>query len=343
MKKLYSLIRACMTSDMRIFKINRKKNSKRAFLLPMFIALYLMFMIWSMANSMFEKIEPLGISYILLSVFAFGVSLLVFMEGIYKIGSLVFNCKDDQLLLSLPIEKRTVLFIRVFKFYVFELLYNTLFLLPIMVAYIRWGNVDYTYYITSIVMLLLLPIIPIVLSLVVGTITSSISSRFKYKNAAQIILSMLLILGIFYISYSMDSMFEYIATHATSINDFITRVYYPAGVYAKLVTNFNILDLLTFIFVNIIIFAIAIFILSKFYFKINSRMKGVTTTKKVKLAYLVIKKRSITNSLIKKELNTFFKTPVFIVNAGFALVLFVIAAIFITIRFDSVIPFLIDP
>lgn len=341
--KLYSLLKACMTSDMKIFKIKTKKNSKRAFLLPMIIGLYLMFVIWGSANTMFEKVAPLGISYILLSLFVFGVSLMTFVEGVYKVGGLIFNCKDDQLLLSLPIEKRTIFFVRVFKFYVFELLFNSLFLLPVMIAYIRWGNVDYTYYITSLVMLILLPVIPIVLSLIVGTIISSIASRFKYKNMIQILLSMVLILGIFYLSYDMERIFNYVSAHATSINDFITRIYYPAGVYASLVTEFKLLDLIIFILVNVMVFAIAIIILGKFYFTINSRMQGVTTTKKVKLSNMVIKKRSITSSLIRKELNTFFKTPVFIVNAGFALVLFIIATLYTVFRFDGLLPVLTDP
>ena len=59
MKKLISLIRACMTSDMKLFKIKTKNNSKlQAVLLPAIIALYLMFMIWGMANTMFEKLAP---------------------------------------------------------------------------------------------------------------------------------------------------------------------------------------------------------------------------------------------------------------------------------------------
>ena len=344
MKKLYSLIRACMTSDMKIFKIKTKNNSKGKLLIPLLIALYLMFMIWGSANSMFERVAPLGLCHILLSLFVFGVSFMTFLEGIYKISGLIFNCKDDQLLLSLPIKKRTVLFIRVFKFYIFELLFNSLFLLPVMVAYIRWGNITYTYYITSIVMILLLPIIPIVLSLIVGTIISSISSRFKYKNIAQIILSMSLILVIFYLSYNMDNLFEYIAMHANSINDFITKLYYPAGAYANLVTNFSLLDLVIFIVVNVVIFVIAIFILSRYYFKINTKLSGVTTTtKKNKLADIVIKRRGVTNSLVRKEINTFFTTPVFIINAGFALVLFIILTIYITLKFDSFLPILTDP
>ena len=137
MKKLYSLIKACMTSDMSLFKIKTKKNKKSNIFFPFFIALYLMFMIWGSANSLFEKLEPLKLEYVLLSLFIFSISIMTFIEGIYKAGPLIFNCRDDDLLLSLPIKKSTILFVRIFKFYIFELLFNSMFLLPIMIAYIR--------------------------------------------------------------------------------------------------------------------------------------------------------------------------------------------------------------
>ena len=344
MKKLSSLIKASMTSDMNIFKINIKNNNKKANkLIPIGIALYLMFLIWSGTNGILEKLSILNLQYIILPFFAFGISIMTFMEGIYKVGSLLFNCKDDDLLLSLPIKKEIILFIRIFKFYFFELLFNSLFLLPIMIAYIRWGNINYTYFITSIIMLIFLPIIPIILSTIIGLMTTSLASRFKYKNAAQIIISMLLLIIIMVISFNAENLINTLINNATSINDFITKIYYPSGVYANLITNFNILDLILFVIINILILTISIIILSKFYFKINSRTKRVITNKKVKINDLIIKKRPITISLIKKEFNTFFKTPVFIINAGFALVLFIVGTIIITIKFDSVVPILTDP
>ena len=344
MKKLYSLLKACMTSDMSLFKFKHNKNKKSSILLPLFISLYLMFMIWGAANSLFEKLTPLHIQYLLLPLFTFLISLMTIVEGIYKTGPLIFNCKDDQLLLSLPLKKRTVLFVRIFKFYVFELLYNSLFIFPVMIAYIRWAeSLQWTYFLSSLIMLIILPIIPIIISCIIGIIISSLSSRFKYKNMAQIIISLIFILGIIYLSYNTNNLTEYLIKNATSINDLITKIYYPAGVYAKLITEFNILDLIIFIIVNISIFIISIFILSKFYFKINSRLKKVSTTKKVNINDLTIKSSSQTKSLIKKELNTFFKIPVFIINAGFALVLFIIATIMITFKFDNVINVLADP
>ncbi len=118
MKKLYSLIRACMTSDMNIFKIKRKKDNKKSgIVLVLFISLCFMFSIWTYANMFFEKMAPLHLQNIVLSIFVFFISILTIIEGIYKAGPLLFNCKDDQLLLSLPIKRSTVLFIRIFKFF----------------------------------------------------------------------------------------------------------------------------------------------------------------------------------------------------------------------------------
>ena len=345
MKKLYSLIKASMTSGMNVFKIRSKKEGKKnSSLLPTLIGLYLMFMLWGMANSMYEKVDPLNIEYILLALFAFSISIITIIEGIYKAGPLIFNCKDDQLLLSLPIERSTVLFIRIFKFYVFELIFNTIFLLPTMIAYIRWGeNITWTYYLTSIIMLFLLPIIPIIISCIIAAIISSISSRFRFKNAAQIIISTLFLIGMLFVSYNLEDMFNYIAKHATSINDFITKIYYPAGVYSKLVTDFNAVDLIKFILINLAIFGLFIFVLSKFYFKINSRLKNVSTNKSTKIEKVKIATKTPTQSLIKKEFNIFFKTPVFIINAGFALVLFILLAVMICIRYGSMITLLTNP
>ena len=337
MKKLISLIKATMSSDMNIFKIKQKKgNTKSNKALPLFLAFCIMFMMWGYSNQLFEQMSPMHLQEIVLSIFVFAVSVFTIVEGIYKSGPLLFNCKDDQLLLSLPIERKTVIFIRIFKFYVFELLFNSIFFVPTILPYIRWADhVEWSFYPVSIIMILFLPIIPIALSSLIGAISTSISSRFKYKNLVQIIMTTIVLLGMLLVSFNMDGAMQYLAQHATSVNDFITKIYYPAGAYVSLVTKFNLLELLVFILVNIIVLIVTILIINKFYFQINSRVKKVTTTKKTKIDDITIKTRSIYQSLVKKELNTFFKIPVFIVNAGFGLVLFLIATISITIKYDQ--------
>lgn len=345
MKKLYSLIKACMSSDMSLFKIKTNKKSKLSKIgLPLLFSFFLMFTIWVYANALFEKFTPFHLQFIVISLVVFFTSIMTIVEGIYKTSSLLYNCKDDQLLLSLPIKKRTILFVRILKFYLFELIYNSMFIIPLIIAYLRWADkIPEHFFLTSIIMILTLPIIPIAISCIIGGIISNISSRFKYKKITQTIVSIIFLVLVLYASYNLENIINYLVKNASSINDIITKLYYPAGIFASLAVKFNLTDLLIYIIVNIVVFTITIYLLNISYFKINSRLKSITTVKKVNNNKIVIRKNSINNSLIKKELSTFLETPVFIINAGFGLVLYLIAVIIITIKFDSLLKVLVDP
>ena len=335
MNKMISLIKACMTDNMSIFKIkssSQKKSSKM--MLPIVLFLCIFFTIWSYANMIMEPLIEVHLEYVLITLFVLVTFVFTLVEGIYKSSNLLFNCKDDNLLLSLPIKKSTVLFIRIFKFYVFELIYNSMFMLPAMVVYARYVNVGTNYYITSLIMLLLLPIIPIAISCIIGAFIAVSSSKFRYKNIAQIVITTILLLVIFYFSFNIEGVLKNIASKASDINDFITRLYYPAGVYNKLLINFNIRDLLIFIIINILISIITIKLISTIYFRVNSNIKSIVTSTRNK--NYKIKTSSTTISLVKKELQRFFTSPVFIINAGFGLVLYIVAIIGIALKFDSI-------
>ena len=281
-----------------------------------------------------EPLKGTGLEFVLLTLFILFTSIMTLIEGIYKSGNLLFNCKDDNLLLALPLKKSTVLFVRIMKFYVFELLYNSLFLLPAMVVYACYVKVGVTYYIVSLIALLLLPIIPVVVSCIIGGIISMSSAKFKLKNIAQTIITTLFLLVILYISFNLEGIIGQLAQKASSINDMITSIYYPAGAYIKLITDFNILDLFVFILVNLSLFAVLTILLGKIYFKINSNVKMVKTTSKS--SKFTIKVHSPIKALMRKELNKFVNSPVFVTNAGFGLVLFIVGCILAIIKFDSI-------
>jgi len=267
MKKIIALIKASMTENMNLFNLKRQNNTKVSRrILPVVLVFALFFSFWSYANILMEPLIEVHLEYVLLTLFILFTSIMTLIEGIYKASSLLFNCKDDNLMFSLPIKKSTVLFIRIFKFYVFELLYNSIFLLPAMVVYVRYVNVNITFYVVSFLALILLPIIPIVISCIIGGVVSGTSSKFKFKNIAQIIITTLILLVVFYMSFNLENIIKDIAKNATSINDIVTKLYYPAGVYIKLITNFNIIDLVLFIVIHLAIFVAMIILLRKSIF-----------------------------------------------------------------------------
>ena len=341
MNKLISLVKVSLNHDMNIFKINSKKQNKfTKFGLPLFFTLSIMFLFGIYANELIKLLKPVHLEFVVLTLFAFFITILTFIEGVYKSGSLLFNCKDDQLLFSLPIKKSTVLFIRIFKLYCFEFLYNSLFLLAPIIIYAYYVQPSWTYYLASLIALILLPIVPIVLSCIVGFIITFLSSKFKGKNIMQTIITSVFLLLIIYFSYNLDNFMNSIASKASDINEFLTKLYYPIGAYISLVTSFDIKTLIIFIISHLLILLITIIVLGKIFFKINSNYKRVLTSKKNKR--YIIKRHSKAFSFIKKELNRFVSTPVFITNAGFGLVLFIVACFVGAIKFDSLINIVVE-
>ncbi len=340
MQKYISLIKVSLNHDMNIFKISKKKETiYTKYLFPLLFTLYLMFLVGSYTNKLITILKPMHIEYVVISIFSLGITIMTFMEGIYKSSSLLFNCKDDNLLFSLPIKKSTILFIRMLKFYIFELLYNSLFLIPVIIVYAINIHPSLNFYLSSIIALLLLPIVPIILSCICGFITTELSSKFKGKNFIQTIFTIIILLGVLYISYNLEGFINDIASKANSINEVITKIYYPVGAYISLITDFNIKTLIVFILGHVIISILTIIILGKLYYKINSSNKKVITSKRNKEYKIVTNKKSI--SFIKKELNRFLATPVFIINSGFGLVLHIVACIGICLKYDNIIESLI--
>ena len=334
MKKYKSLIKACLSNDMDIFKLNTKSQNKVSkLLLPIFLAVIIMFAVGSYVDILIEPLLPTNNGFIVLSLFVFVSFFLTLIEGVYKSSAILFNCKDDDLLLSLPLSRRSILFVRLFKFYLFELLYNTIFLLPVIVVYAYYVPVGFSYYLVSLFMLILLPIIPIVLSCILGIIASSISSRFKRKNLFQIIISLIFLGVIIFLSSNIDQYISNFAEKATSINEIITKIYYPAGLYATLVTKFNIIELIIFIIINIGLFSGLIIGFSKFYFKVNTRSKSVSVHKNGKVVR--IRKKKVVSSIVNKEIKRILSTPVLVINAVSGLLLFIIGIIAIVYKFDS--------
>ena len=335
MKKIISLIKVSLNHDMNIFRIHTKKqNAFYKIGLPLIITFYIIIIFALYAYKMMDFLKPVHLEFVVLTLFALVISFVTFIEGVYKSGSLLFDCKDDQLLLSLPVKRNTVLFIRIFKLYVFEFLYNSLFILPAMVIYAANINPNFSYYLVSIIALLLLPIIPIILSCLVGFIITFLSSKFKGKNFFQTVFTTLFLILIIYISYNMDGFMNNLAQNASSINDLITKIYYPVGAYISLINDFSIKNFIIYIVSHLAILSLTIFILGKLYFRINSNFKRVLVNHKNN--HYKIKSRSKMITFIKKELNKFISTPVFVTNAGFGLVLFIVACIFASLKFDYI-------
>lgn len=342
MEKLISLLKATMSQDMSLFKIKSKNESKISkIILPIFLSLVVMLAMGSYAAILAEELVTYNLTYIILTIFIMVTSLLTIIEGVYKSQGILFEAKDNDLLFSLPISKSKIFFTRLFKLISFEFLYNSLFMLPAMVVYAMYEKTSVSFYAISLIMLVLLPIIPTIVACIIGYIIKGLASRFKAKNIVQVVLTSAMLLLIFYASFNVQGLIANIIQNANSINEVITKIYYPAGLYINLIQNFNILDLVILFAINIAPAILFVYAASIFYFKITSKLGEKGNNKKKinweKSADKIFNAKSQLSGLINKEMKRFFSSPVFIINAGFGMLLMVVITIGMSINFDGMI------
>lgn len=337
MKKLTSLIKAGLSQYMKMFKYNTTKNSSKLTkaLFPVFLFAIISFSIGVYSYMLAEPLHKVNLTYVMLSMFLTLVTILTFMSGIYKSQGILFDAKDSDLLFSLPIKRSNILFLRIFKLILFQYIYNLMFLLPAFIVYIIFERPGLSFYLISILMTILIPLIPTVVSSIIGYLVKTISSKFKAKKIIQTILSIIVFLIIYILSLRLNDFIENIATKATSINDMLTKIYYPIGAYIELITDFNILTLVKLILICIVPLLVFIYIGSKFYFKVVFNSKEISTkSKKLKETDLKEKKTPL-KALTIKELKRYFSSPVYMFNTCFGLILILVMSFFLFIKGET--------
>ena len=337
MKKTLSLLKAVLSQDMNMFKYGTKANSSKLkkIIFPVALFIIVCLSIGVYAYMIADELSKVHLTYIMLTMFIFIVSILAFMQGIYKSQGILFEARDNDLLFSLPISRSKILFVRIFKLLLFQYIYNLMFLLPAFVIYIYFEKPGVIFYIVSLIMTFLVPMIPIIISGVLGYLVKLFSSKSRFKKIIQTVLTSIIFLGVFFLSSNIENFIKDIAVKANSINDFLTKIYYPIGLYINLVNKFNLGDLIKLILVNVVPFILFIFIGSKFYFKIIVNSNSSSVRKSV--GHNTFIKRSKIMALVRKEMNRYFSSPVYMFNTSFGLLLLVVLSIALCVNGNSAI------
>jgi ABC-2 type transport system permease protein len=336
MNKFWRLLFNSFKTDFKLLNINQTKNKfLNNILLPLIIIISLFYSVGFYAYEVASVLAPLNLTYILISIWLILIFVFIVFETSYKAQSYLFEGKDNDLLLSLPVPKRYILLVRIIKLFVFEMLFACLFLLPAIAVYAYFEHPALGFYLIALLMITTEAIIPTVIGSFIAYLIKSISSHFKSKKLIQIFLSLLLTFLIFYFSFNMNSLSEGLKTNATNINQIISNIYYPITLLQQMISNFKLIALLKYLGLNIAVLGVFIYLMSINYYKIIQKSNDNIVNSKNKHFNYQVNKPSM--ALIKREFKRFYSSPVYILNTLFGLILILIMAICLLFKPDLII------
>lgn len=341
MNKLISILKATFTEDFNRnkFRKNQKKSSKNILgiilktILVVFIVTSVLGYVGAYAYLLADELSPMHLTYVMLSMFSIVAIITVFMEGIYRSGAVLFDSKDNDMLLSMPIKKSTILASRLIRFISFEYLWTLIIMIPTIAVYEYFEKTNIYFYISTIVFVLIMPIIPTIISSIIGYFMKLISARFKRKNVIQTFLYLVLSIGIFASSMYIQKYIEKILENAKSINDMISKIYYPLGVYISTISEFSLVKVLGLAIGNILLVIAFIYIFSLGYYKTISKLSENYSNSNYKLDKVKEgKQNGVTYALFKKELARFASSPIYIFNTAFGAIMILLAGGYLVIK-----------
>lgn len=252
-------------------------------------------------------------------------SIVVLFTTVFKIKGTIFGFKDYDMVMSLPVSTGGIVASRLILLYSLNMVFVCIIMIPMMIAYGILAKPNFLFYILGIVMVLALPMIPIVIASIFGTIIAYAASKFRHSSFISIILSLGLLLGFMGMSFMIKGTGQELVNMTKALTNQVNSIYPLAEMYQKAVCKYDIFAFLTFLGISLSGFLLYSLIVGRIFKKINT----LIMTGKYRANYKMgeLKQSSPFKALYNKEIRRYFASPLYVLNTAFGIVMLTIAAI----------------
>lgn len=246
------------------------------------------------------------------------------MMTLFRASGTLFFYKDYDIVAPLPIKSHVVFSAKLFVMILWMYAFSLVFTIPLLFSYFYFLGFDIIGFLMFIPAAIVFPLIPIVLMTFISLLIGYIATKFNFGKMLQIILLFAVFFGILILQFNMSSTDNPLVGQIDGVSGLIDQ-YLPITWFVEAIYDHNLLSLLYLVLSHVIVFTG--FVLSaggvSEYLNRRGVQKHLSHTKKVSS----MTQRSLSYILIKKEFNKFFSIPIYVLNAGFGLVLLIGLAI----------------
>ena len=261
---------------------------------------------------MCEPFVSLQLSWLYFAMAGILAAMLCFIGSIFFTQSLIFESRDNELLLSMPIKPSAILFSRVGTLFVLNLGYSLIITLPCIVVWVWLQGFHFLLIARYLLCTLLLPVLPTALSCLVGFVIALITSRMRSKNLVSLVLSGAAMAGYFYVCFNAQELLMRLLQNGEALAAAIEKVLPPFYALGAAVEG-NALQLLVWALWCIVPMIAAYALLSKSFIRIATSKRGM---KKVKYKGEKQSSSSVLWALTRKEMRRYTANAMYTLNGA---------------------------
>lgn len=321
---LKTLVRARLSAlgAMMLRSQSRRGSSKGMKVLFVILFLYLgavlTFSVGAMSVMIGKALIPMGLGWLFLAVVGMMAVSLCFVGTVFLAQSQIFQSRDNELLLSMPVPSRAIVLSRMLAMLALNYIYTAVIMVPAGAVYAYLAHPAWSFYLWYVIGLLLLPLLSLTLTCVFGYVLGSITSRVRNKTLISMV-GMLIFFGAYmYASLNLTNYASALIQNGAAIGDAIRRALPPFYAFGTAAATGDLWQGILLALWCCVPFAAVTWLIVRGFRAIAIRKQGAP-----KLAYKAgtLRVSSIYGALLRKEMRRFFGTPMYAVNCGFGALL----------------------
>lgn len=323
MKPLWTLLKIQLSSLLGVNKRLHSPGGKPAAVMLMvgiaLLGLLLLGVSGMYSFGLLYLFLPLGCPELALGLMMAAASVVTLFATLYKTHGVLFGYGDYDLVMSLPVPTRTVVASRVLLLYGMNLTFNLLLLLPAGVLYAVMVQPGALFYAGFLLSLCLVPLIPLVVSSLLGALITRVSAGFRHKQLVTVLLSLAAVVAVVCGSFLLPQSEAALGDLARTLAETVNRVYPLTSLYLAGVTGGSVWALIGFMALSLGAFALFCWALASSYKRVNSALTAHAARRAYRLDTL--QSGSPFAALYRKELRRFFSSSLYVLNTGVGMVL----------------------
>ena len=300
-------------------------------LLFLYVIVCFFIMFGTMFSSICMPLHELGLGWLYYAIAGLMAFMLTFIGNVFATQTQLFDAKDNELLLSMPIAPKFILGSRMLLLLALDLGYVLLVMAPAGVVYCMNYSVTALGVVYFIISTLLLPLMVQAFSCLIAWIISLISSKMRNKNIITMVVSLLFLAAYFYLYSKMGDIISSLIANGTAVAVAFKKYAFPAYYFGVGIAQHNLTYLLLYTVCTLVVFELVYAILSRSFRQITTAKKGAA---RIKYKEKAMRVSTPAAALLRKDLRHFIGNPMYMLNAWMGEILLIVACVAMLIKKD---------
>lgn len=277
-----------------------------------YLAVCVMMLAGLLCYSLAEPLAQAGLGWLYHAVVALCAASFCFMGSVFLAQSQIFESRDNELMLSMPIPPRLIVLSRILSLLLLNCVYAAVLMVPALAVYAAQVPSGPSLYLAYAAGIILLPMLATAVTCLAGWCIMHIISRVRRKNLVTGVAMIAFFLGFMYLYMNLQRYAMTLLQRGEEIGAVVRRVMPPFYAFG-LCAEGSLLAFAALLAMCVLPLGCVFFVLSHSFQKLATTRRG---EKRVRYVARAMPERSVRSALLRKELGYITGFPLYLFNCA---------------------------